>query len=333
MKFVPLEPAAFIWTFLLVGLGLTFWGYLRSRSSPFLAKPALTWGRRALLVSLVAVALFGPSIPTEEQTVESNVEVVFVIDRTGSMAAEDGPEGAPRLAAVKEDVEQMVLSSPSRRFAVITWDSSARLELPVTTDASAVVSLADALHQEVTEFSTGSNIDRPIGEVRNLLESSATQNPHNSRYLVIMTDGEPTATKDSSLQWSDVKPLIDGGVVLGYGTEEGGKMKAFLAGGVKEDLYIEDDDGREAISKIDVEALEEVAADLGVPLLVNATSEEVEEIMETWDSKSAEQLGDADVTTYRNMSWIPAVVMLPLLFWEAASFGGLVARLRRSNAL
>ena len=143
-----------------------------------------------VLAGLVGVGLAGPAVVEETPALTSNIEIVLAIDRTGSMAAEDGPGETRRLDAVKEDIQTIIDTAPEARYAVITWDSSARIELPFTTDTSAVASLADALHQEISEFSTGSTGDRPVNEIWGLLESAAEDRPANVRYLVVMTDGE-----------------------------------------------------------------------------------------------------------------------------------------------
>src|SRR5699024_2234267 len=55
------------------------------------------WLRRGgMVLALLAIAL-GPAVPSTTTTVATNVEVFFVVDRTGSMAAEDYDGDQPRL--------------------------------------------------------------------------------------------------------------------------------------------------------------------------------------------------------------------------------------------
>ena len=48
-----------------------------------------TWGRRAALAMVTVLILSGPSVPVTETRPMSNIEIYLVVDRTGSMAAED----------------------------------------------------------------------------------------------------------------------------------------------------------------------------------------------------------------------------------------------------
>ena len=155
MTFQPLLSPVVLGLFLVVGLALVTWAFVRGRRSTRGSRGLLTLLRRGGMVLLLGLAFSGPAIAVEQEDVVSNVEIIFAVDRTGSMAAEDGPDGAPRLEAVRRDIRTLVEASSSARFAVVTWDSSTRVELPVTTDSSAVVNFADNLHQEVSEFSTG----------------------------------------------------------------------------------------------------------------------------------------------------------------------------------
>ncbi len=60
--------------------------------------------RRSLIVVTVIIMGAGPSIPGEAVEVTSTLEVYFVIDRTGSMAAEDWDGAKPRIDGVRNDV-------------------------------------------------------------------------------------------------------------------------------------------------------------------------------------------------------------------------------------
>ena len=59
--------------------------------------------RRFLIVVTVIIMGAGPSIPGEAQEVTSTLEVYFVIDRTGSMAAEEWDGNNPRIDGVRNE--------------------------------------------------------------------------------------------------------------------------------------------------------------------------------------------------------------------------------------
>ena len=323
------------------------WGYWRVRKEP---GGKSRWLRRALLCVLVVVVMVGPSVPGEEKEVISNVEIVFAIDRTGSMAAEDGEGGAPRLEAVREDILSILNNSAGARYAVVTWDSSSRVELPFTTDGSAVQSLAEVLHQEISEFSTGTRIDLPVPTIRDLLDDAAQQRPQNIRFLFVFTDGEDTslnapASSGSAAQaWSSLTAFLDGGAVLGYGTEEGGPMRVYRPGGGGEGEFMTDPSSPEnppnedgvplAISRIDPDTLEAIATALEVPLLINPSSEQVGQLTAEL-MKAGHDLEDERNLqhTYRYVTWIPALLAALLVGWELWDDSRQLARLRRTGAI
>ena len=340
MTFQPLLSPVVLGLFLVVGLVLVTWVFVRGRRDARGSRGLLTLLRRGGMVLLLGLAFAGPAIAVEQEDVVSNVEIIFAVDRTGSMAAEDGPDGAPRLEAVRRDIRTLVEASSSARFAVVTWDSSTRVELPVTTDSSAVVNFADNLHQEVSEFSTGSSLERPATVVHDLLQGAAEARPQNLRYLVVFSDGEatdgmmpPQASEGGA--WSEVFDLVDGGAVLGYGTAEGGPMRIYGVGGTgATDEYMTDDGGQTAISSIDEASLQALASELGMPLLLNPTEVQLQALGgEFMDGANTVIEGRPTVFTYSYLTWIPALGLALLVCWEIAVFTRAVVRLRRTRAL
>lgn len=319
MSFHPFLSPALIVLYGLIWFALVAAGHFRGQ--PVLARS----GAGALMLVILA----GPSIPQEGAVADSNVEIFMAIDRTGSMAAEDWNDEQPRLDGVRRDVKDLVTHTPGARYSVITWDSTARIELPVTTDASAVTSLVEALHQEITEYSTGSTLNRPVEVLLDTLGDSARDRPQNARFLIVITDGEDTDVNAARASWEEIGSFIDGGAVLGYGTEEGGPMRLF-DGDVTEN-YIEDPDdpGRPAISKMDATALSDLATELDVPLLLNPDGSGMSELGEQIMGGTS----DYRESDYRYVVWPPAVVLFALLAWELNHAVSSVMRLRRSHAI
>lgn len=337
MTFIPVVSPVFLGVFAVVALALVAWGYLRRPRAASLGATI----RRLLMVVAVTVALAGPAVPVEQEDVVSNAEIVIAVDRTGSMAAEDGPDGAPRLEAVRRDIQALVEGAGSARFSVVTWDSSSRVELPSTTDSSAVVNFANSLHQEVSEFSTGSTLARPAVTVAEVLANSAEVRPQDGRFLVVFTDGESTAGESeevgqaSQQTLEEIADLIDGGAVLGYGTTEGGPMRIYGVGGVGvTEEYMVDENGQPAISVMDEDALANLAQTLGVSLEVNPTQEAVRALGEGFVAGVGTVLeGRPKVYTYFHLTWVPGLVLGALLTWEVSAFVRRARRLRATNAI
>ena len=188
--------------------------------------------RRSLIAVVVIIMGAGPSIPGTIIEVTSNIEVYFVIDRTGSMGAEDWDGENPRIDGVRNDVATLMGVLTGARYSILSWDSSVHTDMPLTTDSSAVASYMATFTRELSSSSQGSSINRPAADLAKLLKKNKERHPENIRTVFILSDGEtsnqdhwssaPSGTEDD---WDDVKPYIDGGLVIGYGTEEGGKMK------------------------------------------------------------------------------------------------------------
>ena len=121
------------------------------------------WGRRVLMVALLLAVALRPVTPIEsEQTERMNANVFFVVDRTGSMNAEDYAGDRPRLEGVRADMTRVMEMTEGARYSILAFDSTATRQLPLTTDAGAAAAWIDTLTTEPTAYSTGSNVDRAL---------------------------------------------------------------------------------------------------------------------------------------------------------------------------
>ena len=284
------------------------------------------WARRGGMVLALAAVALGPAVPSTTTTVATNVEMFFVVDRTGSMAAEDYNGDQPRLDGVRHDVVELVEAMPGARYSVITWDSQAARQLPLTTDARAVRTWADTLVQEITYYSAGSAIDRPLPAVRSALEGAAERNPENVRILFLLSDGENTndAAAGDVQSYAELAPLVDGGAVLGYGTPQGGTMRYYdgteETGAGTDAPWILDEtqpDAPPAVSRIDETQLRRVAEDLGVDYVRRSEPTDVEGLVADIDAETIAADGRRDVSVYEDVHWPASAVLAVLLAWEA----------------
>ena len=283
----------------------------------------LAWWLRSVAVLLVLGIGLGPSVPRiTDEDLGVAVDVFFVVDRTGSMAAEDwSAERLPRLEGVRHDVVALTEAIPDARYSIIGWDSSASRQLPLTTDEGAVESWTQTVRQEITAYSSGSLVDRPLVPLQTALAGAAERSPSHVRLVFFLSDGEQT-TDGEPESYEALAELVDGGAVLGYGTAEGGPMRSY-DGSLDPDPeapYILDGDAPDApqaISRIDEESLGTVADQLGVPYVHRTGPDEVESLVADLDPEQIAQDGRRALRTWQAVSWPLAVLLVLVLAYEA----------------
>ena len=227
---------------------------------------AARW-RFAALVVLVLVAgarpgLVGASAPVAN----TELNVYFVVDVTPSVAAEDYNGTSQRLEGMKSDIAALATELAGARFSLISFDSSAKVTLPLTTDATALQTMSEVLTPKSAFISKGSSISVANQLLGQRLGAAAESHPERPRLVFYLGDGEQTA--DAAPEpFKDNTELIDGGAVLGYGTAGGGKMREYSFSSDTPGPYILDKAAqyKPAISSIDEKALADIAAELNVP--------------------------------------------------------------------
>lgn len=275
----------------------------------------LAWIRRLLMVLLLLVVALRPVTPLDgEQTERMNANVFFVVDRTGSMNAEDYNGESPRLEGVKADMDRIMEMTEGSRYSIIAFDSSATQQLPLTTDAGAVSAWIDTLTTEPTAYSQGSNVDRPLTTLTTELSEAHGEDPESHRLVYFLSDGENTDGEESE-PFSSTAGLIDGGAVLGYGTAAGGPMKT--QGGSADGEYITDASGARGISSIDETQLQTIAGQMGVPYLHRTDPEEpLEGTMDGITLQPVPMEASREVASFEDWYWVAAIPLAAALIWE-----------------
>lgn len=273
------------------------------------------WARRTLMVLLLLVVALRPVTRIEgEQTQRMNANVFFVVDRTGSMNAEDYAGEQPRLEGVKQDMQQVMSMTEGARYSIIAFDSTATEQLPLTTDAGAAKAWVDTLTTEPTAYSTGSNVDRPLPSLLREISDAKREDPDSSVLVYFLSDGENTDGQESE-SFSQAAGFVDGGGVLGYGTAEGGPMK--IQGGEDHGEYITGPDGQPGISTIDEQQLQTIAGELGVPYLHRTDPEApIEGTMEGITLRPVPTESTRGVASFDDWYWLASIPLTALLIWE-----------------
>ena len=190
----------------------------------------------------------------------NNLDVAFVVDSTISMWAEDH-SGGPRIEGVKRDIQTIMNSLPGSCFCLIRFDDGADIMTPFTQDISAISDILDQLSMPSYATAQGSSLNTAHDAIGAMMESAARKKGHRKTIVFLFSDGE-TTDGSSHMSFRDLNDLVDNGAVLGYGTEEGGRMNYPGRG------YIRNvSDGSVALSRLDEANLHKIANDLGIPYI------------------------------------------------------------------
>lgn len=186
-----------------------------------------------------------------------NLDVLFVLDTTISMWAEDYNGKHPRMGGALSDIRYIINELDGSNFGLITFDNRSRILAPYTQDVRAISD--DLLTIEMPDYlmAEGSNFNEPYRDIESLLVSSDRK--ENRRTIIfILSDGEITDESDMT-DYSPLAGYVDGGAILGYGTSEGGRMTTTY--GRK---LVDPETYKEAVSHIDEENLQALSEALGV---------------------------------------------------------------------
>ncbi|NNG20063.1 VWA domain-containing protein [Naumannella sp. ID2617S] len=306
-----------IWPVLLVGLVGTGWALWRLRRT----RDRAGWRRLGLAVLVLLIGVRPVVGSAAGDAAASTADVVIVIDRTTSMGALDHADGKPRMDGVRSDVRAVVKRFPGARFALVTFDSGARVEMPLSSDAGAVVTLADTIIVQNYTYSAGSSISRPVELLTGMLAQAQKAAPERQRYVVYLGDGEQTSDETPG-SFAELKPFLAGGVVLGYGTVAGGRMPT----GYGRDNFVYDPAGHgDALSKIDEGNLRTIADQLGVGYQHRTGDTSA---LQLNPKRTALGLGDGRVHSGVETYWVFALGLLGLALWELWRSATAYARLR-----
>ena len=310
MTFQPTLPVLV----LIVGslaLGVCIWQAIAVRGR------RIAWLRRTLLVALAVAMALRPALPGGEvPTASIQARVFVVVDTSQSVAAEDWG-GGPRLAGMQEDVVEIARSFAGADISVISFDSQALLRVPLTDDGSAVIEMVRALRPEIAQQSRGTSVAVAHDLLRTELERSAAAEPGSPSVVFYLGDGEHTA-EEPPQSFADVAPLVDRGLVLGYGTGQGGRMRV-SSFDPNEQQYLQDPAGGDAVSRIDAGQLREIADELGIGYLHRQPGLPLADALGPMAAVDGEADLDRTEEARLEIAWALGVPIALLLAWEGLS--------------
>jgi Ca-activated chloride channel family protein len=200
-----------------------------------------------LAFALGCVALANPRQPEGgDPTVRKGVDITFALDVSNSMLATDVQPS--RLDKAKELMRQLLKQMPDNRIALVLFAGQAYVQVPLTTDYSAVQLLINtAAPSTITAQGTA------INDALRKAEIAFATSEDRYKAVVLITDGE---THDEEAV-NVAKELSEKGVIIntvGIGSPEGTTIIDETTGLAKTDAS-----GNPVISKLNEAVLREVA--------------------------------------------------------------------------
>ncbi|MGG5171425.1 VWA domain-containing protein [Pseudarthrobacter sp. J1738] len=315
MTFIPLVPGWLLTAGILVLLCLAvlagLGGWKRSATDHGERRSQLLHvGSGVLTVLLLALAAARPGLPGAGQQAQTNdLNVFFVVDTTSSVAAEDYDGAKPRLEGIQKDILGIAEQLSGARYSMITFDSRARLKLPLTVDGAALETSVELLSPQDSLFAKGTSVTVASELLSERLKKAHEQHPERANVVFYLGDGEQTSTGKAGPMKVD-QALVQGGAVLGYGTEQGGRMKQYLSyDSSPPQRYIKDlsgDTPGDAVSKIDPAKLKSIASDLGVPYVHRSAGDPVSQALAGTHATGDSGSSDSGLRGRAELYWIPA---------------------------
>ncbi|MDO4780774.1 MAG: vWA domain-containing protein [Candidatus Saccharibacteria bacterium] len=299
------------------------------------------WLRRTVLIVMLLIIALRPATPGASRAAgNALLDVYFLVDTTVSATAEDYNGNQPRIEGMRHDIKQIAKELVGARFSVISFDDQAVQHLPLTHDTTTLASAADTLSTQEPFYAAGSSIDTGIDTLKKELGRIAAAAPHRGRIVFYMGDGEQTIDKEPR-SFRDLKPLIKGGAVMGYGTASGGKMpdENNRQWGDDKHAYIKDRSVQtypqpDAISKLDESNLRSIADQAGLVYVHRERPDDVKAITSAIDVGEIIKSSD-ETTAYEDWYWVTTPVVIALLsveLWQLWNVARSLKTARRGGA-
>lgn len=318
MKFQPLVSWWLLAPYFIAVLGAGGWQIMQVRKQE--RKVLLRWVRRVALLLLPGLIALGPSVPggTSSPGV-ANLDVIFAVDTTPSMAALDYHGTQQRLDGAKADILELVDKLQGAHIEIISFDSNANVILPFTNDLTALSAAVQGMIPEVSSYSQGSAIDQPKDLITRELKNSKTAYPQRKRLVFYLGDGEQTMST-AVQSFAPIAPYIDGGAVLGYGTTQGAQMLDYTGDSTQPTGYIQTagpagSQLAPAVSKMDPATLSTIAQQLGVVYQDRNSGGSVDGLYKASKAQIAVD-NSQHLIRYLSLYWLLAIPFAGLVFWD-----------------
>ncbi|MCM5662088.1 VWA domain-containing protein [Galbibacter mesophilus] len=261
-----------------------------------------------LALASLAIALVNPKIGTKLETVKrEGVDVVFAIDVSKSMAAEDIAPN--RLEKAKRIVSEIINNLASDRIGIIAYAGQAFPQLPITTDYSAGKMFLQSMNTDMM-----SSQGTAINEAIDLATTYYDDQDQTNRVLFLISDGED----HSDMAIESVEKAKDEGIkifTIGVGTAKGGPIPLRINGII--DSYKKDQNGEVVITQLDENMLSSIASEGGGEYINGSNTEEVVDfVTDTLNTMEKTEFESKQYADFKDQfQWFVAIA-IALLFLD-----------------
>ena len=137
--------------------------------------------------------------------------------------------------------------------------------------------------------------------------------------VFFISDGEITSSDSRLESFGEASKYVDGGAVLGYGTEKGGRMYVKSYYNDQEEV-LQDTSSypyKDAVSKIDEKNLKQIAGDIGVKYInMNDGQSRLEDVVNDAVKNSGGDSASRQVSGYVDIYYIFVAAFAGLMIYE-----------------
>jgi Ca-activated chloride channel family protein len=256
-----------------------------------------------LVMVLGAIGLAGPTWERElPPFTEDTAPLVVALDLSQSMDAIDIQPN--RLERAKQKVRDLLKLRTGARTALFVYSGSAHMVLPLTEDPSLIELFLASLSTGLMP-SRGKDSAAALDAIDELLEREESPGT-----ILFVTDGIGPENYAAFSRHRDES--TDQIMVLGVGTSRGGPIRT------GKDSFLTDSAGRRVTSRLDVEGLERLRRDAGVPVttvsLDDSDVEWIQDSAQTHLQLVQQQEADERWIDFGYYMTLPVVLLVALWF-------------------
>ena len=272
-----------------------------------------------VLLFLINIRFMLPNGKVEK--ISNNLNILFVIDNSISMIAEDYQGGNTRLKGLQEDCKTILSKLSGSNYALITFNNTSNIVMPFINDGDMIRNAIESIKAKNSLYAKGRSLNVSIEDMEFVLNNEDTIKEDNQVIVFFISDGEITGEDKSIGDFEKLKKYIHNGAVLGYGSITGGKMKA------DKNYYYKDSNGYMldktsssypkplALSKIDEGNLNTIANKLGIDYIHMMNTSSIEHKLKEISAKTVKS-DPTEEETYRDIYYVFAIMLLIVLGYE-----------------